>query len=135
MRHIRLRLGPHTLLFPLDAAASVEDGAAYVGKPLVRRDGFLVPVRDLVAEVLGTFDGGRTALHLQRHDERAVLLVERAETLVDVDDVAWHPLPASLGALASWVDAVVRATDSDPPAYRLCVAAVWRELARIPEAS
>ena len=136
MRHLRFRLARHVLLFPLEAAAFLEEGAPYLGHSMVRREGLLVPVRDLMAEIWGKHDGPRVAVHVRRADEQGILLVEHAETIVDVDDESWRPLPGALGPLVPWVDAVQAATTSESaPAYRLCLDSVWREFARIPEAS
>ncbi len=135
MRHLRFRLAHHVLLFPLDAAAFIENGEGYIGQRVVRREGFLVPVRDLVAEVVGEGATTRAAVHLRRGDEQVIFLVESAETIVDVDDGGWKPLPASLGPLSPWVDAVQSATADAPPAYRLAVASVWREFSHLPNAS
>jgi hypothetical protein len=128
MRHLRLRAGAHTLLFPIDAAASIDDGSAFVGKSIVRRHGLLVPVRDLAAEVGVEPSAPRIALHLERGDEQAVLLFSAAETIVDVDDSAWRPLPASHDALAPWVDALYT-LPNEAPAFRLAVELVWQRFA------
>ncbi len=128
MRHLRLRAGPHALLFPIAATSSVDDGAAFVAKTIVRRDGFLVPVRDLAAEVGVAAHEPRVALHLERGDERAILLVSAAESIVDVDDAAWRTIPASHDALAPWVDALCTLSD-ESPSFRLSVALVWDRFA------
>jgi hypothetical protein len=125
MRYLRFRLGPHIVMLPLEAATSIEDGEAYRGKTVARREGMLVPVRDLVAEVLGAADLGRVAVHLARGDERAIVLLEAALPIATVEESTWRPLPGSLDRLAPWVDAVHAETSDETPAFRLAPSRVW----------
>jgi hypothetical protein len=125
MRYLRFRLGPHTLMLPLEAAISVEDGASYQGKTVTRLEGLLCPVRDLVSEALGSADLGRVAVHLARGDERAILLLESALSIANVDESAWRPLPGSLDRLAPWVDAIHAEEAGAAPAFRLATERVW----------
>jgi hypothetical protein len=128
MRYLRFRLGPHTLLLPLEAAASIEDGGAYVGQTIVRRHGYLVPVRDLLVEVVGRADAPRVAIHLRRGDELAIVLVEAALPLTVVDEHAWRTLPSSLDRLAPWVDAICTESSTGEAAFRMSIERVWARL-------